>query len=175
MRGLARLLLSHVQLAVGRAHVLPPQEAIHRLVFVCQGNICRSAFAEVVARELGARSISIGLSTQHGRPAHPPAVKVARDLGYDMSAHRATAIERYRPLPGDLLLAMEVRHLAHQTADPHLSNTPRLLLGRFATPERPHLHDPFGLDERYMGTCLAVIEHAVVSLVDRYSGSRICG
>lgn len=53
-RGLVRLALSYPQLALGQSATLRPDPAeVHRLVFVCQGNICRSAFADVVAHKAG--------------------------------------------------------------------------------------------------------------------------
>ncbi|MFB0875645.1 MULTISPECIES: phosphotyrosine protein phosphatase [unclassified Sphingobium] len=174
VRGLVRLALSYPQLLLGRAASLPPDPAqVRRLVFVCQGNICRSAFAEAVARRAGYASVSIGLSAATGRPAHGPAVEAARALGHDLSAHHATDRADYHPLPGDLLLAMEVRQLHRLAADPRLAAVPRLLLGRWGRPPMPHLHDPYGLDDRYMAVCLARIERAVLRLVSAFPGARL--
>ena len=88
VRGLVRLALAYPQLALGRSDSVNPDPAhVRRLVFVCQGNICRSAFADVVARDMGLHSASFGLSTTTGRPAHEPAIVAARTLGHDMSGH----------------------------------------------------------------------------------------
>src|SRR4051812_36705278 len=38
-----------------------PWTEVERLVFVCQGNICRSAYADALARRAGLRSVSFGL------------------------------------------------------------------------------------------------------------------
>jgi protein-tyrosine phosphatase len=55
-RGLVRLMLSYGEVALGAAGISPPDRAVvRRLVFVCHGNICRSAFADVVARQKGLR------------------------------------------------------------------------------------------------------------------------
>jgi len=172
-RGLARLLLSHVQYAGGRAWIRAPETAaVRRLVFVCQGNICRSAFAEVLTRRMGANAASFGLSTSSGGAAHPPAAAAAAMLGVDLADHRTTRAEDYIPHPGDLLLAMEIRQLARIAADPRLAHLPRSLLGLWAKPRRPHLHDPYKLDDRYMLTCLRVIEGAVSRLVEDFPGVR---
>jgi protein-tyrosine phosphatase len=172
-RGLVRLLLSHAQHAGGRAWIKAPDPAgVRRLVFVCQGNICRSAFADVLARRMGAETASFGLSTSAGDTAHPPAAEAAAELGVDLSAHRTSRVQDYEPRDGDLLLAMEVRQLARIAADPRLSHLPRSLLGLWARPRRPHLHDPYSLDQRYMLTCLRVIETAVIRLVADFSGAR---
>ena len=58
-RGLVRLALSYPQLALGRSASVPPDPAhIRRLVFLCQGNICRSAFADMVAQRARVRTAS---------------------------------------------------------------------------------------------------------------------
>lgn len=173
-RGLVRLALSYGQVALGRSASVPPDPAtIHRLVFLCQGNICRSAFADVAARQAGMRAASLGLSTTTGRPAHGPAIAAADALGYDLTAHRAIDLSDYRPEPGDLLLAMEVRQLHRIAADPRLCGLPRVLLGRWTRPIVPHLHDPYGLDDRYMATCLRRIDGAVKALVSAFPNARL--
>jgi len=174
LRGLVRLALSYPQLFLGLGAGRPVDPAtVRRLVFVCQGNICRSAFAESAARRAGLRAASLGLSTTPGRPAHPPAIKAAQALGNDLQAHRATDLADYQPQPGDLLLAMEVRQLGRLAADPRLRDVPRALLGRWTQPMMPHLHDPYGLDDRYMARCLARIDRAVARLALSFPGARL--
>lgn len=52
----------------------PPE----RLVFVCQGNICRSALAEWVFRNHSdIEAISLGLNTNTGKSANPRLLKIA--------------------------------------------------------------------------------------------------
>lgn len=169
-RGLVRLMLAHGQALARRAGSPRPDLDVQRLVFVCQGNICRSAFAHVAAEATGLRAISIGLSTHTGRPAHGPAIAAAADLGFDLSLHRATAIADYRPAPGDLLLAMEVRQLHALAAVPQTAAVPKMLLGRYVWPFL-HLHDPYELDDAYMRHCLRRIERAVRRLKSSVPGA----
>lgn len=173
-RGLARLALAHLQVSAGLAARKPARAAdVRRFVFVCQGNICRSAFADRLARDLGFDAISFGLSTDAGKAAHPPALAAAAALGVDLRDHVTRRVQDYVPQPGDLLLAMEVRQLARIAANPALTALPRDLLGRYARPPRPHLHDPFGLGDAYMATCLAVIRSAVLTLAARHPGAKV--
>jgi protein-tyrosine phosphatase len=151
----------------------PDPAQVRRLVFVCQGNICRSAFADVAGRQAGLNTASFGLSTTSGRAAHEPAIAAARALGHDLSDHQAIDLKDYAPQPGDLLLAMEVRQLRRLAADPRLGDLPRMLLGRWTRPMLPHLHDPYGLDDRYMATCLARIDKAIGGLVSAFPGARL--
>lgn len=165
-RGLARLMLAYGEVALGRAAQRPPADPddVRRLVFVCHGNICRSAFADALARKAGLNTASFGLSTSSGKGAHPPVVEAARDRGHDLAAHRTTCLADYAPMPGDLLLAMETRHLRKLAADARLAHLPRLLLGNFIRPPLPHLHDPYTLSDGYMRVCLMRIERTIPAL-----------
>lgn len=173
-RGLVRLGLSYAQVALGQASVAAgDKREVKRLVFVCHGNICRSAFADVVAREAGLNVASIGLSTSADQRAHGPAIEAAARLGYDMTAHRTTRAEDFVPQSGDLLLGMEVRHIDKLKNLSGYADTPRTLLGLWARPVMPHLHDPYKLDPRYMDVCLERIERAVSALANSYPGARL--
>ncbi len=69
-----------------------------RVLFVCAGNTCRSPFAEAVARREGRVDVeSAGLTAYAGDEPPAAAIAVARELGFDLSSHRA------RPLSEDML------------------------------------------------------------------------
>jgi len=170
-RGAVRLGLAHVERRAGRAAEVPVDPAnVQRLVFVCQGNICRSAYAEAIARRLNVDTASFGLSTGSGLSADPAAMVAASELGVDLSAHRTTAAADFVAKPGDLLLAMEVRQMHRLATDPRFADIPRALLG--ATVGVPHLHDPFGLSPAYFLTCFRRIEAAVTALAALYPQAR---
>jgi protein-tyrosine phosphatase len=174
MRGLVRLALSYGEVAVGAAGISRPDPAaVRRLVFVCHGNICRSAFADVAARQSGLRVASFGLSTDAEKGAHPPAIAAAAQLGFDLTAHRTAQAAAFMPLPGDYLLAMETRQLRRMAADARLANLPRGLLGLYASPPVPHLHDPYEIDPAYMLPCLKRIASAVTTLSVAFPGARV--
>jgi protein-tyrosine phosphatase len=169
LRGAMRLALSYGEVAAGlAAQRKPDPSAVRRLVFVCHGNICRSAYADVLAARAGANTASFGLSTHTGVPAHDPVVALAARRGLDLSAHVATDIDDFAALDGDLLLAMESRHLRKLAAQPALAHLPRMLLGTYAPLPVPHLHDPYGEDEAYLAVCLSRIERSVAGLLRRY-------
>jgi len=169
LRGAMRLMLSYGELAAGLSGQRKPDPGeVRRLVFVCHGNICRSAYAHVLAKRAGARVASFGLSTSTGRSAHAPMIALAAQRGVNMTAHRATDIDDFVPQEGDLLLAMETRHLRKLAAEPSVAHLPRMLLGAYARPPAPHLHDPYDEDEAYLPMCLTRIERAVAALVRRY-------
>ncbi|MDB5714974.1 MAG: phosphotyrosine protein phosphatase [Sphingomonadales bacterium] len=166
-RGFVRLALSYFQIVT-----IPKADLtkVERLVFVCHGNICRSAYADVLARDLGMRAASFGLSTTTGLPAHPPIADAARDRGVDPSGHLTTNVEDFSPQDNDLLLAMEVRQVARLRRDPRFARLQIDLLGRYAAV--PHIHDPYQLNEDYVRTSLARIDRAVRTLVSRVRAAK---
>ena len=168
-RGALRLGLAYAEVASGQAAIVRPDPAqVRRLVFVCHGNICRSAYADGLARRAVMNVASFGLSTSSGMAAWPLVQERALAHGLDLSDHRTTQIEDYAPQPGDYLLGMEVRHLRKLAANPKTASLPRGLLGAYASSPVPHLHDPYQLDPAYMDLCLTRIERAVAGLVKRY-------
>lgn len=174
-RGLIRLALTRAELTVSDGGVLlPDPRAIRRLVFVCHGNICRSAFADVLAREQGLNSLSFGLSTSNDKPAHAPVAAAAAAMGHDLGAHRSLRAQDYKPVAGDLLLAMETRHMRRLAADPVLEAVPRTLLGLYTRPRTPHLHDPYELSDAYTRVCLQRIASAIPALAAAFPNASAC-
>ncbi|MGQ5522095.1 arsenate-mycothiol transferase ArsC [Chitinimonas sp. PSY-7] len=173
-RGWVRHLLAQIELVTGRVdHWVGLNPAkVQRLVFVCLGNINRSAFAEGVARSRGGRVCSLGLATTTGAPAFKLALQTAPRFGIDLGKHAATHIGDYEYQEGDLLLVMEIRH-AKQLVAYGIPIGAIALLGAWATPKRIHLHDPHTLSERYFYTCFTLIHVAVINLLEelRLAGS----
>ncbi len=166
-RGFARLLLAQAEGVLGRLDpwTTDANLSVQRLVFVCLGNINRSPFGAEVARSMGAHAVSLGLSTTTGAPATERAVIEARRYGLDLSRHQATNLTDYQRLPGDLLLAMEVRHV-HRLIAGGVAPQSIALLGHWSRPRRLHLHDPHTLGAAYFATCCALIASAVRELID---------
>ncbi|MCE1185489.1 MAG: hypothetical protein LWW92_07795 [Rhodocyclales bacterium] len=161
-RGFVRLMLGELEFLLGRLEPflqLRPAQ-VQRLVFVCLGNINRSAFGHGVAEGLGCRVASIGLSTTTGAPAFEKARSTAPRFGLSLEEHRATDFTDYAYQPGDLLLVMEARH-AHQLVQRGIPAEAILLLGHWARPHRIHIHDPHLHTDAYF----PIIHSAVVNLV----------
>jgi protein-tyrosine phosphatase len=159
-RGGLRLLLSYPQQALGIDALAPADMAqVKRLVFVCRGNISRSAYAAGIARQRGINTASFGVAASQGGAVDPVAAEIAGERGVDITAHLSTRADRFDPQAGDLLLAMEVRQLTALKNLDHLKDIPRMLLGQFAG--TPHLHDPFSLDRPYYRQCFARIDRAL--------------
>jgi protein-tyrosine phosphatase len=82
-----------------------------RLVFVCHGNIMRSAFATRVVHERypqhHARVIGGGTHAKAGRPAQDVALTVAEQMRLPMADHRATPLEALMLREYDVVVCMD--------------------------------------------------------------------
>jgi protein-tyrosine phosphatase len=136
-----------------------------RLVFVCQGNVCRSPYAEARARALGVHAASFGLRARHGHPAHDLVARLAAGRGLDLAGHRAVAAAEVLLTAQDVLIGLEPWHARCLTALAREPGAQVSLLGLWGTAPRPHIEDPFGLGEDYFRTCLQVIDDAVGNIV----------
>lgn len=84
------------------------------MLFLCKGNICRSAYAEgyfqKIARERnldGKRCSSAGFVVRMPIPSPDLAVQVAGTLGIEMTEHRSTLVTAKMIEDNDLVLVME--------------------------------------------------------------------
>jgi len=172
-RGLVRSALGQLDYLSGRIDPFlnPRMESVERVVFVCLGNINRSAFAEAAASALGVKTCSIGLSTTTGHPAFEKAITTADSLGFDLTAHSATNLTDYQFRPNDLLLAMEIRH-AYRLRDAKIPIESIALLGHWSAPHRIHLHDPHTLSDAYFRTCFNLLRSAVEGLVEDLKSAK---
>lgn len=91
----------------------PARPVTLRIMFVCTGNTCRSPMAErlciEVARKLGAskvEAISAGIDANVGSVASPHAAFVMREMGVDLSGHRARQLTAGLVEQVDLVLTM---------------------------------------------------------------------
>lgn len=177
-RGWVRYLLGQFEGVTGpreRFRCIDP-EKVGRLVFVCLGNINRSAFAHAVAAREPVECVSLGLSTTTGAPATQMAQETALELGISLAQHTATDISQYAPRDDDLLLVMELRH-AHRLVARGIPAARIALLGHWARPIRYHIHDPEKLSREYYRSCFGVILPAVINLVnelERGGSPSIC-
>jgi len=124
---------------------------MHRILFVCLGNICRSPAAEGVlrakARERGLKIYieSAGTGAWHvGDPPDARMIKAAGKRGYDLSHQRARKVQDADFYEFDYVLAMD---LSNQTdllemAPPNRDADIRLFLD-FADCETRETPDPY--------------------------------
>jgi len=89
-------------------------------LFVCFGNIMRSAMAEFLMRQTlretklegQARIASAGLHATFGREAHPWAQQASADIGVSLGEHRAKLLTHAMVEQADCILAMDFQNKA---------------------------------------------------------------
>ncbi len=146
-------------------------DSVDRLVFVCKGNICRSAYAEAVAKSLGVESISCGIDTVTGKPANEMALKISAKRGFNLSGHKTTKMQLLPLKKTDLLIAMEPWQ-AEYLVDNLPMGCKCTLLGLWGVPAIPHVHDPYGSSEIYFDNCFNYIEKTVYEIASKVSDKR---
>lgn len=137
-----------------------------RLVFICDGNICRSPFAQQVARSNGLPADSMGIRADPGMRANELAVATGLKMGFDLSEHVAKRFDPQLIGDGDLVLVFELRQaVAIEKALPRERRGQVRLLGAHAGWMCWHLQDPYGHSADYFERCFRRIELSVRSWI----------
>lgn len=148
-----------------------------RVLFVCTGNICRSAAAEGVLRKLATEAglddrVEIdSAGTGHWHVGEPPDRRMrdaAADRGYDITAQRARAIEPADAGRFDYLIAMDNGHMRFLEAMRDGSDDARPQLFMDFAPDSDHreIPDPYYGGPQDYEFALDLIEVASSGLMD---------
>ena len=144
---------------------------VKRLVFVCKGNICRSAYAEAVAKSLSVDAVSFGIDTVDQKPADADAIYSADKKGVKLDNHRTTSFASFEFKPGDLFVAMEPSHLDFLEHS-HAHSIPMTLAGLWGATTSPHIEDPYGKSPAYFANCFDYLESSVYAIKGKIRQSR---
>ncbi|WP_310450054.1 low molecular weight protein-tyrosine-phosphatase [Sulfuritalea sp.] len=153
---------------------------LHKILFVCTGNICRSPTAEGVARglavEQGVAQLfefdSAGTHGYHvGEPPDPRSIAAARRRGYDLASLRARRVTEFDFIRFDRVLAMGPDHLAAllRACPPQHRNKLGLMLDfseRFDLTEVP---DPYYGGAEGFEHVLDLVEDAASQLIRQFA------
>lgn len=137
---------------------------VERLVFICQGNICRSPLAEAVALKQGVPAISFGLDTRGGDPADPRAIAWAQANGYNLQQHTTKRVDQYVPQQGDLLIGMEPKHIRKLQEKFRQAPVQMTLIGLWLESPLAYLHDPYNAKPEYFSRCEELVRDGVVGI-----------
>ena len=165
-RGLLREIKGHAKLRIGISnHPAVNVSDVQRLIFVCKGNICRSALAEAVAVSHRFPSRSFGLKTTPGKGPDPRMLAAASEIGIDFTDHRTERFSSYVPDRNDLVLCFEEKQLISITDE--LENEARVtLLGNWISPRRLDILDPYGGSPAFYLKTARLIQQCVTNLLE---------
>lgn len=136
---------------------------VERIVFICKGNVCRSAYAEAFAKTLNLNVISCGIDARESAPANKKAIAVAKQRNIDLESHKTTPLLSVDFKKNDLLLVMEPQQV--EIVANLLNDEYRIgLLGLWCSPKHPYLHDPYSSSMEYFGMCFNHIEKSVYAI-----------
>jgi protein-tyrosine-phosphatase/predicted ATP-grasp superfamily ATP-dependent carboligase len=129
-----------------------------RVLFLCYGNINRSAVAERHLKSLVGDRLAVsscGFFDDDGRPADPAMVSVAAAHGVSLSDWASRRIDAERVDGADIIFAMEAEHLVRLHAEYPAARGKSFLLGCIAPPEADafEIGDPHGRARRAYEAC----------------------
>jgi len=143
-----------------------------RVVFVCQGNICRSPYAELRARQIlddqrnDLDFHSAGLLPRNSRPSPPAARQAAKAMSVDLEAHRSAILSDDQALHSDLIVIFdEINLKALRSRYPELT-TPVLFLGSLSMDDaqQRNIADPEGMPVEQFEQTYRRIDDCLLSL-----------
>ena len=158
---------------------------INRILFICKGNVCRSAMAEYISRKI---SESLGLSAlkfysrgldvkvKNSSPLH--AIVVCQSNGIDLSHHKSTMVDKDIIREADLILTMEYRQSrALLKMFPEISHKvfllPRFYDRRYTGLPSIIIRDPYGRSMSDFQRCYLHITQCLNNLYSEIKKSRL--
>jgi protein-tyrosine-phosphatase len=148
-----------------------------KVLFVCDGNICRSPLAAEYLRDRAVQSglshlvvASAGLLGIEGAAAAPFSIEVGRDAGLDLTRHRSRGVTVSDVRTSDLIVAMTLTQLEALERRYPPTQAKRLLLRAFEDGPQPRggapeLADPVAGPIEGYREAFAVIRTCVDHLV----------
>ncbi len=143
----------------------------YNILVVCTGNICRSPIAEVLMqdyaqrrqRDLRVQSASVmGL---RDKPAHRHAQAVVKEIGLDLSQHRAQPVTEELAQWADYVLGMEIQHSSKLRVRFPFLEDKLLLMGSFGG--MVEIQDPLGSWRRKFRITRDELQRCTQAFVDQ--------
>jgi arsenate reductase len=116
------------------AETTPSETRSMRVLFLCTHNSSRSQMAEGLLRVRGGAAYEVCSAGTEPRVVHPLAIKAMREIGIDISDHRAKSLEEFRQQPPMDLVITVCDEAAE--ACPHFPNARQQVHWGFPDPSR---------------------------------------
>ncbi|HEX2329573.1 MAG TPA: ATP-grasp domain-containing protein [Candidatus Angelobacter sp.] len=142
---------------------------VKRMVFVCLGNICRSPFAAALAKQsIAAVEIdSAGFYPREGRSTPEKMLRITRQFGVDLSAHRSTRLSARLLDQCDLVLVMDRENMVQLEREFPESVQKATFLGLFLPKPSVVIDDPYAADATATQQICEQIVSGVEALAER--------
>ena len=146
-----------------------------RFLFVCSGNICRSAYAAAKFKQLTQgrdfQIASAGILRLVGHKAAPEMIDAARENGVDLEEHRSNALSGLLIQAADVIFAFE--HIHRDTILNIAPNADKktILLGRFLNIPQEEIEDPMGQTPDVYRAVAAQIDEALTNWLQTIADS----
>ncbi len=139
---------------------------VKSILVVCEGNICRSPMAQgLLAHALPSVQVhSAGLGALVGSPAEETALRLMQGRGIDISAHRATQINRQMCLDADIVFVMDADQRERVAALYPQARGRVFKLGEYSKRDIP---DPYRRGEAAFRDALALIDEGLAPWLTR--------
>ncbi len=146
-------------------------------LFLCKGNICRSAFAHYMAEKIDQEKahtfVSAGIEVSQSEPSPKDAIIAAEAFGISLHRHGSIPINGAHCRNADMILVMEVRQLARMRRDfPQFQDRVFLLSQFESDPDhqlngwhRYNIADPYGQGDAAFRQCFERIERCLHGLL----------
>ena len=146
---------------------------VKKIVFVCTGNICRSAMAEGIAKSLTKESefyqfSSLGTHALIDHCADKKAIEVCSEIGVDISTHRARQVTIKELVDADLILTMEKAHVEFINSIAPFVKGKCILISDYPTKKffKREVADPYRKSEKLFRKSRDLIKQNLIRIVD---------
>jgi protein-tyrosine-phosphatase len=141
-----------------------------KILFMCYGNINRSALAERYFRQINPHSkveaISAGFHHEENRPADPTMIEETKKVGIDMENWSSSRVTEEMLASSDVILVMENEHWQQIKAEFPKYTHKTYLLGYAGSPvpHRGEIRDPYGKSRKIYQNAIVEISNSINGL-----------
>ena len=163
------------RLGIRSSNLRKPSAPVASVLFVCKGNIMRSAMSEEILKRLvtekGCQSMvrtrSAGLHALPGTPAHPWASSACASAQISLAAHHSKKVSSQMVDDADAIFAMDFQNKAELLVRYPKAKGRVFMLSAYATgPQRGReILDPYDVDEACAIACFKLLHECITNFV----------